>query len=104
MKIANTQTILNYCEYLENNHYFEETFRVFEQAISYFTWPHVYDIWIMYLTKFVQRYRGQKIERSRDLFEQVIASATKDVNIINIESQNILLYVFRIGGGVWLAQ
>jgi pre-mRNA-splicing factor SYF1 len=82
MKLANTQTILNFCEYLENNDYFEETFRVYEQAINYFTWPYVYDIWIIYLTKFVQRYRGGKIERARDLFEQVISSCTKDVRFI----------------------
>jgi pre-mRNA-splicing factor SYF1 len=104
LKIANTQTILNYCEYLENNHYYEETFRVFEQAISFFTWPHAYDIWIMYLTKFVQRYGGQKIERARDLFEQAIAAAPKDVKYNNIESESILLHVFRIRGKLWTTE
>jgi pre-mRNA-splicing factor SYF1 len=82
LKIANTQTVLNFCDYLERNHYFEETFRVYEQAINYFIWPYVYDIWIIYLTKFVERYKGTKIERARDLFEQAIASATKDVKFV----------------------
>jgi len=79
LKIATPQVILNYCDFLERNHYFEDTFRVYEQAISLFTWPHIYDIWIIYLTKFVERYKGDKIERARDLFEQVILASTKDV-------------------------
>jgi len=79
LKIATPQVILNYCDFLERNHYFEDTFRVYEQAISLFTWPHIYDIWIIYLTKFVERYKGDKIERARDLFEQVISASTKDV-------------------------
>jgi len=85
IKIANTQTILNYCDFLEKNNYFENTFRVYEQAINYLTWPYIYDIWIAYLTKFVNRYKGEKIERGRDLFEQVLASSNKDVkNLIKI--------------------
>lgn len=58
--------------------YFEETFRVYEQAINYFTWPQAYDIWLIYLTKFVERYGGEKIERARDLFEQVLGVCPKD--------------------------
>lgn len=78
IKIANTQTIFNYCSYLEKHMYFEETFRVYEQAINYFTWPQAYDIWLIYLTKFVERYGGEKIERARDLFEQVLGVCPKD--------------------------
>lgn len=33
-------------------------------------WPHVGDVWTAYLTSFVQRYAGSKLERARDLFEQ----------------------------------
>lgn len=32
------------------------------------------DIWTAYLTTFVERYGGSKLERARDLFEQVRAS------------------------------
>lgn len=80
IKLANTQTILNYCDFLERNNFFENTFRVYEQAINYLTWPYIYDVWIAYLTKFVNRYKGEKIERARDLFEQVLASSNKEVN------------------------
>jgi pre-mRNA-splicing factor SYF1 len=47
---------------------FEESFRVFERAIEIFPWPHKYEIWVQYLTMVVQRFRGNKVERVRDLF------------------------------------
>jgi len=37
-----------------------------------FKWPNVYDIWNTYLTKFLKRYGGTKLERTRDLFEQCL--------------------------------
>lgn len=37
-----------------------------------FKWPNVYDIWNTYLTKFLNRYGGTKLERARDLFEQCL--------------------------------
>jgi len=45
---------------------------VYERAIALFDYPHVYDVWILYLTQFCDRYGGQKLERARDLFEQAI--------------------------------
>lgn len=36
-----------------------------------FTFPNVKPIWVEYLEKFVERYGGSKLERARDLFEQV---------------------------------
>lgn len=44
-KIATPQVILNYTAFLEENHYYEEAFRVFERALNLFSWPHIYDIW-----------------------------------------------------------
>ena len=41
-------------------------------GISLFKWPNVYDIWNTYLTKFLKRYEGTKLERARDLFEQCL--------------------------------
>ena len=32
------------------------------------------DLWVAYLTKFVERYKGEKLERVRDLFEQAVSS------------------------------
>lgn len=38
-----------------------------------FSFPHVKPIWIVYLERFVDRYGGSKLERARDLFEQVVS-------------------------------
>merc|ERR1739844_526724 len=35
-------------------------------------WPNVFDIWNTYLTEFLERYGGTKLERARDLFEQCL--------------------------------
>lgn len=72
LKIATPQIIINYGLFLEENNYFEEAFRAYEKGISLFKWPNVYDIWNTYLTKFLKRYGGTKLERSRDLFEQCL--------------------------------
>lgn len=72
LKIATPQIIINYGLFLEEHNYFEEAFRAYEKGISLFKWPNVYDIWNTYLTKFLNRYGGTKLERARDLFEQCL--------------------------------
>lgn len=78
LKICTPQIIINYGMFLEENNYFEDSFRAYEKGISLFKWPNVYDIWNTYLTKFLSRYGGTKIERARDLFEQCIESCPPD--------------------------
>ncbi|XP_071948543.1 pre-mRNA-splicing factor SYF1-like [Antedon mediterranea] len=72
LRIATPQIIINYGMFLEENNYFEEAFKGYEKGIALFKWPNVYDIWNTYLTKFIQRYEGKKLERARDLFEQCL--------------------------------
>lgn len=72
LKICTPQIIINYGMFLEEHNYFEETFRAYEKGISLFKWPNVHDIWNTYLTKFLKRYGGTKLERARDLFEQCL--------------------------------
>ncbi|KAL1497113.1 hypothetical protein ABEB36_008125 [Hypothenemus hampei] len=72
LRIATPQIIINYGVFLEENNYFEEAFRAYEKGISLFKWPNVYDIWNTYLSKFLKRYEGTKLERARDLFEQCL--------------------------------
>jgi pre-mRNA-splicing factor SYF1 len=79
LKVSTPQMILNYAAFLEENKYFEESFRVYEKGVSLFTFPHVLDIWKKYLTNFVKRYAGTKLERSRDLFEQCLETAPAEV-------------------------
>ena len=72
LKIATPQIIINFGLFLEENNFFEEAFKVYERGVAMFKWPQVYDIWNTYLTKFIQRYGGTKLERVRDLFEQCL--------------------------------
>lgn len=72
LKIATPQIIINYGLFLEENNYFEEAFKAYEKGIALFKWPNVFDIWNTYLTKFLKRYGGTKLERARDLFEQCL--------------------------------
>mmetsp|Transcript_2417 Transcript_2417/g.3520 ORF Transcript_2417/g.3520 Transcript_2417/m.3520 type:complete len:886 (+) Transcript_2417:38-2695(+) len=72
IKVCTPQMILNYASYLEENKYFEESFAAYEKGVGFFSFPHVKPIWKKYLDKFVERYAGTKLERARDLFEQVL--------------------------------
>ncbi|KAF7359358.1 Pre-mRNA-splicing factor SYF1 [Mycena sanguinolenta] len=72
LRIANAQIIINYAAFLEENNYFEESFKVYERGVELFTFPVSFEIWNIYLSKFVKRYGGSKLERARDLFEQAL--------------------------------
>lgn len=72
LKICTPQIIINYAMFLEEHNYYEDAFRAYEKGVSLFKWPNVYDIWNTYLTKFLKRYGGTKLERVRDLFEQCL--------------------------------
>jgi pre-mRNA-splicing factor SYF1 len=76
---------VNYAAFLEENEYFEESFKVYERGVELFTYPVSFEIWNIYLSKFMKRYvgytfrsrislipfqGGSKLERTRDLFEQ----------------------------------
>ncbi|KJH51924.1 HAT repeat protein [Dictyocaulus viviparus] len=74
LRIATPQIVINYAMFLEEHDYFEYAFKAYERGIALFKWPQVYDIWNLYLTKFVSRYGGKKLERARDLFEQCLES------------------------------
>jgi pre-mRNA-splicing factor SYF1 len=81
LRIATPQIIINFGLYLEENNYFEEAFKVYEKGVSIFKWPNVYDIWLKYLTQFIKRYEGSKIERLRDLFEQCLENCPQKFNM-----------------------
>ncbi|GCC31864.1 hypothetical protein chiPu_0010324 [Chiloscyllium punctatum] len=72
LRIATPQIIINYAMFLEEHNYFEESFKAYERGVALFKWPNVFDIWNTYLTKFIDRYGGKKLERARDLFEQAL--------------------------------
>ncbi len=70
LRIATPQTVVNYANLLEENGYFEESFKVYERGLDVFTYPVAFELWNLYLTKAVDRKIG--IERLRDLFEQAV--------------------------------
>ncbi|PVU96072.1 hypothetical protein BB561_001415 [Smittium simulii] len=72
LRIATPQIIVNYTNFLKEHCYFEEVFRVYEKGISLFGYPVAFELWNLYLAFFVERYKGTKIERARDLFEQAL--------------------------------
>ncbi len=56
----------------QENKHFEDAFQAYEKGVSLFKYPHSKDIWSAYLTKFVARYGGKKLERARDLFRHAL--------------------------------
>ncbi|KAJ8769194.1 hypothetical protein K2173_000969 [Erythroxylum novogranatense] len=78
LRIATPQIIINYAWLLEENKYLEDAFKVYERGVKIFKYPHVKDIWVTYLSKFVKRYGKTKLERARELFEHAIEMAPAD--------------------------
>ena len=70
LRIATPQTVANYAKLLEENKYFEESFKIYERGLDLFNYPVAFELWNLYLTKAVDRKIG--IERLRDLFEQAV--------------------------------
>jgi pre-mRNA-splicing factor SYF1 len=70
LRIATPQTVVNYANLLEENNYFEESFKIYERGLDLFSYPVAFELWNLYLTKAVDRKIG--IERLRDLFEQSV--------------------------------
>jgi pre-mRNA-splicing factor SYF1 len=72
LRIVTPQIVVNYANFLEEHGYYEESFRVYERGLDHFSYPIAFELWNLYLTKFLARYGGTKLERARDLFEQAL--------------------------------
>jgi len=70
LRIATPQTVVNYANMLEEQKYYEESFKIYERGLDLFSYPVAFELWNLYLTKAVDRKIG--IERLRDLFEQAV--------------------------------
>jgi pre-mRNA-splicing factor SYF1 len=75
IKVATPQAVLCYAQFLEQHKHWERSFQAFERGVALFKFPFAREIFAAYLSKFVARYGGRKLERARDLFEQAIAAA-----------------------------
>jgi pre-mRNA-splicing factor SYF1 len=67
---------------LQENKYFEDAFKVFERGVKIFKYPHVKDIWVTYLTKFVKRYQRSKLERARELFTEAVQKVSRNLTLL----------------------
>lgn len=72
LKIATPQIVLNYAKFLQDQNYYEDSYRVYERALQIFPWPHAHELWCAYLYSIISRYAECKVDRIRDLFEQVL--------------------------------
>ena len=70
LRIATPQTVVNYANLLEENKYFEDSFKIYERGLDLFQYPVAFELWNLYLTKAVDR--RISMERLRDLFEQAV--------------------------------
>jgi pre-mRNA-splicing factor SYF1 len=71
-KVATPLHVLNFASFLIQHKYFEESFTVYERGIELFEFPGVKVIWKAYVEGFLKRYKGSKIERTRDLFRRCV--------------------------------
>ena len=81
LNIITPQMALNYAKILEEHNYFEDSFKVYERCIAIFGYPHVKNIWMTYIDKFIDRYEGKKLERLRDLCEQVLLTCPTEYRL-----------------------
>jgi pre-mRNA-splicing factor SYF1 len=70
LRIATPHTVVNYANLLEENGYYEDSFKIYERGLDLFSYPVAFELWNLYLTKAVDR--KISIERLRDLFEQAV--------------------------------
>jgi len=70
LRIATPQTVVNYANLLEENQYYEDSYKLYERGLDLFSYPVAFELWNLYLSKAVTR--KVSIERLRDLFEQAV--------------------------------
>ena len=87
LRIATPPTVVNYATLLEENKYFEESFKVhppsaiyhinptkkiqaYERGLGLFTYPVAFELWNLHRTKAPNR--QMDIQRLRELFEQAV--------------------------------
>eukprot|EP01053_Blabericola_migrator_P004377 Blabericola_migrator_1__4376@NODE_234_length_11037_cov_77_854421_g199_i0_p2_GENE_NODE_234_length_11037_cov_77_854421_g199_i0NODE_234_length_11037_cov_77_854421_g199_i0_p2_ORF_typecomplete_len796_score164_80Suf/PF05843_14/8_4e05Suf/PF05843_14/62Suf/PF05843_14/0_00023Suf/PF05843_14/6_2e13Suf/PF05843_14/4_7e07TPR_15/PF13429_6/3_6e02TPR_15/PF13429_6/1_5e02TPR_15/PF13429_6/2_7e02TPR_15/PF13429_6/0_047TPR_15/PF13429_6/38TPR_15/PF13429_6/9_2e05TPR_15/PF13429_6/34TPR_MalT/PF17874_1/6_2e03TPR_MalT/PF1787 len=78
LKVITVPQILCLGEMLEKKSLFEDAFKTYERGVHLFRWPHLNDLWIVYLSKFVSRYGSRKLDRARELFERVLSDVPKE--------------------------
>lgn len=71
---ATVAQVLALCERLRSEKYYEASYRAYEKAIRFFPRDEGGDrLWLSYLSHYVSRHKGTKLDRARDLFDQAIS-------------------------------
>ncbi|SCN63493.1 pre-mRNA-splicing factor SYF1, putative [Plasmodium chabaudi chabaudi] len=71
-KSITIKMVLSFANYLYEQKYFNECFKVYEKAISIFHYPYLYPIYVNYINKYIERYKDKNISYVRELFKQAI--------------------------------
>ncbi len=73
---------------------------MYERGVQIFKYPHVREIWTTYLSKFVSRYGGKKLERARDLFEQAVEKVCGTLVFNGFSNKffwgSFLIYIYKV--------
>jgi pre-mRNA-splicing factor SYF1 len=72
LKIVNAQVVINFAVFLEDNKYFEDAFKVYERGVELFNYPIAFDIWNIYLEKFMKRYVSFKADLKANYLKQFL--------------------------------
>ncbi|CRH02786.1 pre-mRNA-splicing factor SYF1, putative [Plasmodium relictum] len=71
-KSITVKMVLSFSNYLYEQKYFNECFKIYEKAISIFHYPYIYPIYVNYINKYIERYKDKNISYVRELFKQAI--------------------------------
>ena len=73
LRLAQPQHVINYALFREEVlSDLDGAFKVYERGIELFNYPIAFEIWNIYLPKFVKKYAASRLERTRDLFESAL--------------------------------
>lgn len=73
LRLAQPQHIINYALFREEVlKDLDGSFKIYERGIELINYPVAFEIWNIYLPKFVKRYGNTRLERTRDLFESAL--------------------------------
>lgn len=73
LRLAQPQHIINYALFREDVlSDMDGAFKIYERGIELFNYPVAFEIWNIYLPKFVKKYASSRLERTRDLFESAL--------------------------------
>ena len=84
LRVASPQMVLNCAVFLEEQKYFEDSFKIYERGLALFSFPHVLEIWKTYLSKV--RVCSRKVWRVR---------VSRTINVVPVGSVYMCSHLLR---------